>query len=105
MAARVSGGTEDTQESADVAATVVPTESQETLETPPCETLATPPCETQDSHDASWPDITTGRIIELWMQRPLLYDTTHRFYLDRDKKQAALLDIANEVKISGLYIC
>jgi hypothetical protein len=52
----------------------------------------------------SWPDETTGRIIELWRTRPQLYDVRHKWYLNRDRKQQALSEIAAEVKITGKFI-
>jgi hypothetical protein len=51
--------------------------------------------------DCAWPDATTSRIIELWRERPILYDVTHRHYLNRDRKAQALSEIATEVKITG----
>jgi hypothetical protein len=55
------------------------------------------------SDDSSWPDATTAKIIEMWRDRPLLYDVSHPNYLNRDKKHKALSEIALEVKITGNY--
>jgi hypothetical protein len=57
--------------------------------------------EAEETSDCFWPDSTTAKIIEMWRERPQLYDVTHRWYLNRDKKAEALSEIAREIKITG----
>ena len=54
-----------------------------------------------DDDSCDWPDALTGRIIELWSEQNLLWDNSHKYYANRDKRLRAHHHIAKEAKISG----
>ena len=43
---------------------------------------------------SSWPDEETAKLIELFRSREYLYNTSHKYYHRRDKKDAAYSAIA-----------
>lgn len=51
--------------------------------------------------DYGWPDKDTMKLIELYRERPQLYDTTHKWYYNRDKKTGTLELLASEMDCSG----
>lgn len=57
--------------------------------------------EHSDSDDGGWPDKDTGWLIELYRSKPQLYDVSHKYYSNRDRKTATLTYMAQEMQCSG----
>jgi hypothetical protein len=51
--------------------------------------------------DCGWPDRETVKVIELFRDKPQLYDVQHRWYAHREKKSAVLSAMASELGIGG----
>ena len=59
-----------------------------------------------DSDDdifCAWPDDETVRIIDMWRELEFLYNTSHKWYHRRDKKDAAMAHISKQLKLPGKY--
>jgi hypothetical protein len=59
--------------------------------------------EGDDSDDGTWPDRETVRVIELFRSHPQLYDVTHKWYCNREKKAGTLALMAKELKCTGKF--
>ena len=57
----------------------------------------------QDDVPYGWPDADTGRLIELWRDRPQLYDLSHKWYSNKHKKDGTLARMCSELNISGMF--
>jgi hypothetical protein len=51
--------------------------------------------------DYGWPDKETAKLIELFREKPQLYDVSHKWYSHRDRKAATLANISSELDCSG----
>ena len=61
----------------------------------------------EDSNDESgsnWPDNTTMKLIEMWRERDVLYDTSHKHYRNKMKKEKALNQISTELNMTRMYL-
>ena len=57
-----------------------------------------------DEHELEggiWPNEETANLIELFRLKPNLYDTTHKWYSNRDKKIGTYTLMAAELKVTG----
>ena len=65
--------------------------------------------QTEDQNDddgknnqiSKWPDEETARLIEMYRERPFLYDLANKWYLNKNKKNRAYLYMAGKLNISG----
>jgi hypothetical protein len=55
----------------------------------------------ESTDDWGWPDRETVRVIELFRQKPQLYDVTHKLYAHRERKNDTLVKMASELGVSG----
>ena len=61
--------------------------------------------ESEDEWDGHWPDQQTVKIIDLLRENRLIWDTEHKYYFRKDKKDAAKQAIAEEIGITGKCSC
>jgi hypothetical protein len=54
-----------------------------------------------DEDDGGWPDRETGQLIELFRTNPILYNVSHKWYANRERKDRTYNDMARELGISG----
>ena len=52
---------------------------------------------------SNWPDEDTARLIEIWKAHEYMYNLRHKWYHRRDKKDAVIQLMAEELKISGEF--
>ena len=50
---------------------------------------------------SSWPDDITATLIELWSQRPLLYNVQDKDYLNKNKRHKAREEVVTAIGKDG----
>ena len=57
-----------------------------------------------DEELSNWPSEETMKLIEIFRSTPILYDTTHKLYRNKARKNIAYARIARMMDCSGMHI-
>ena len=50
-----------------------------------------------------WPNAETGRLIELWREKPILYDVAHKHYTNKPRKDRVMTAIGAELNDTCMF--